>query len=150
MAHDAPPMPYDPEILAKHKEQMTRGDDISVTLVTHYGQRSVGHLRRVRLSEEESSGAARKWLVIWLAIAPFVFVFPPHFPWPLVAITTGVVGYFARRGRSEVILCGEADCPKCGAFQILEGGNVEFPMVHFCTECKERSLLEPSSPAGGK
>jgi hypothetical protein len=144
MAHSALAMPYSPEILAKHKELMTRGDDIPVTLVTHYGDRSEGHLRHQRLSEDEAGGRARKWLLVCLVIAPIVFVFPPHFPWPLVAIATGIVGYFARRGQSEMILGGEAKCPKCGAFQILDGGNVEWPMAHFCSECKERSLLEPT------
>ncbi len=138
-------MPYSPEVLEKHKEQMTRGTDIPVTLVTHYGLRAEGHLRHLRLSDAEAGASARKWLVIWLVIAPFTIVFPPHFPWPLIAITTAFVGYFARRGRTELIVCGEAKCPKCGAFQILDGGNVEFPMAHFCSECRERSLLEPTS-----
>lgn len=137
-------MPYDPKILAEHEELMTRGDDIPVTLVTHYGQRAEGHVRRLRLGEHEAGASARKWLLVCLLVAPITFALPPHFPWPLVAITTGIVGYFARRGRTEVILGGEASCPKCGAFQILDGGNVEFPMVHFCSECRERSLLEPS------
>lgn len=137
-------MPYDPETLAKHKELMTRGDDIPVTLVTHYDQRGRGHLRLLRLSESEAGGRAGKWLVVCLVIAPITFVFPPHFPWPLIVLTTGVVGYFVRRGRSELILGGEASCPKCGAFQILEGGNAEFPMAHFCTDCQERSLVQPT------
>ncbi|MFT3769495.1 MAG: hypothetical protein QM820_29000 [Minicystis sp.] len=142
-------MPYTPETLAKHKELMTRGDDIPVTLVTHYGQRAEGHLRRLRLSEEEVGSRARKWLIICLVLAPFTFAFPPHFPWPLIAIATGLVGYYARRRAHELILGGEAHCPKCEAFQILDGGNVEFPMAHFCTECRERSLMEPSSSASG-
>lgn len=143
-------MPYDPATLDKHKEQMTRGDDVPVTLVTHYGQRSEGHLRHLHLTEDEAGASARKWLVIFLVLAPFTFAFPPHFPWPIIMTITAIVGYFARRGRTELILCGEAKCPKCDAFQILDGGNVEYPMVHFCTECKERSLIEPTSTASAK
>ncbi len=137
-------MPYEPAILAKHKEQMTRGEDVPVGLLTHYGQRAEGHLRRVHLSEHEAGAPARRWLVRCLIVAPFMFAFPPHVPWPLIVIGIGVAGYFLRQGTREQILCGEANCPKCGAFQILEGGNAEFPMAHFCTECKERSLVEPS------
>lgn len=141
-----PTMPYDDATLAKHKEQMTRGEDVPVTLVTHYEKRSQGHIRLLRLTEDEAGGAARKWLLIWLLLAPVVIVFPPHIPWPLVAITVGVVGYYMRRGQRAQVVGGEADCPECGKFQILEGGNAEFPMAHFCTECRERSLLEPTTP----
>jgi len=59
-----------------------------------------------------------------------------------------VVGYYLRRGRSELVAGGEATCPKCNAFQILDGGNAEFPMAHFCTECSERSLVRPAAPPG--
>jgi hypothetical protein len=135
-------MPPDPDTLAKHREMMTRGEDIPVTLVTHYDQRGPGHLRLLRLSAHEASARAGKWLVICLVVAPFTFIFPPHFLWPLIAITIGFVGWALRRGRTELILGGEADCPKCGAFQRLEAGDAEFPMAHFCTACKERSLIE--------
>lgn len=136
-------MPYDEKKLTEHKELMTRGTDIPVTLVTHYGQRAEGHVRHLKVSEQEAQGKALKWLFIWLALTPIVVVFPPHLLWPLVALATAFIGYFARRGRTEVILGGEATCPKCNAFQILDGGNVEWPMAHFCSECRERSLLSP-------
>jgi hypothetical protein len=141
-------MAYSEEILTKHKDVMTRGDDLPVSLVTHYGQRTEGHLRHLKLTEDEAGARARKWLVICFCIAPVTFVFPPHFPWPIITAIVGILGYFMRKGRSEMILGGEAACPKCGAFQILEGGNAEFPMAHFCSECRERSLIERLSEQG--
>lgn len=143
MAHDWAPMPYDPKLLEEHKERMTRGEDLVVTLLTHYGKKSEGHLRHIFLSPQEADAPARKWLVRCLILAPFLFILPPHFPWLLAAIATGVGGYYLRRGHREQILTGEANCPQCGAFQIIEGGNAEYPMAHFCTECRERSLIEP-------
>jgi hypothetical protein len=137
-------MPYDPEILAKHKLLMSRGAELSVVLVTHYGQRSHGLLRVVQLSAHEANAPARRWLFLCLALAPVSFAFPPHVPWPLLTIGIGIAGYYLRQGTREQILGGEAECPKCGAFQILDGGNAEFPMAHFCSACSERSLLEPS------
>jgi hypothetical protein len=137
-------MPYDPATLAKHAELMSRGDDLPVTLVTHYGQRSEGHLRKVHLDEHEANAPARRWLVICLALAPFTIIIPLHIPWPILTILVGILGYYLRKGTLDQITGGEAPCPKCGALQILEGGNAEFPMAHFCTECRERSLIEPT------
>lgn len=136
-------MPYDTKVLEEHKDRMTRGEDIPVTLVTHYGKRSEGHLRKVILSAAEADAPAKTWLVRCLIAAPFLFILPPHFPWLLLAIAAGVVGYLLQRGHREQIIAGEADCPECGKLQIIEGGNAEFPMAHFCSECKERSLIEP-------
>jgi hypothetical protein len=136
-------MPYDPEQLSKHKEAMTKGEEVPVALRLHEGQTSTGFIRVQHLSSEERSKRARKWLIIFLVLAPVSVVCPPHFPWPILMTLIAVGGYFLRRGRSELVLGGEATCPKCGKFQILEAGNAEFPMAHFCSECGERSLVAP-------
>ena len=138
-------MPYDPKILAQHQEQMTRGEGIPVTLVTHYEKRAEGQVRLERLSEDVAGANARKWLILCLVVAPFTFAFPPHFPWPLVMITAGFIGFYMRKNQRGKILCGEGKCPQCGAFQIIDGGNAEYPLAHFCSECSERSLIQPSA-----
>lgn len=138
------PMPYDAKALDEHKARMTRGEGVPVSLVSHYGQRTKGTLRRVVVSEDEANAPARRWLLGACVVAPVTFVFPPHVPWPLLVLAIGIIGYFLQKGTREQVLGGEGDCPKCGAFQIIEGGNAEFPMAHFCTECRERSLVEPS------
>jgi len=136
-------MPYEEDQLRKHREAISRGDQVAVTLETHEGQRTPGFIKLLRLSPVERGARARRWLLACLALAPVTAVCPPHIPWPIVTITVGVVGSYLRRGRSELVAGGEARCPKCGAFQILDAGNAEFPMAHFCTECKERSLIRP-------
>jgi hypothetical protein len=140
-------MPYDQAVLAKHRESMKRGDEVPVALVTFEEQRAEGVLRVQRLSPHERGARARKWLLVCLALAPLTAVCPPHFPWPIITILVGVIGAYLRRGRSELVLGGEGKCPKCGAFQILESGNAEFPMAHFCSECHERSLVTPTNAA---
>lgn len=137
-------MPYPPEQLEKHKAAMTRGDEVPVTLRMHEGRTSEGFIRIQRLSPEERGKRARKWLITFLVLAPVSVVCPPHFPWPILFTLIAIGGYLLRRGRHELVLGGEAKCPKCGAFQLLEGGNAEFPMAHFCTECGERSLVAPA------
>ncbi len=137
-------MPYEEAQLSKHREAMTRGEPVPCTLVTHDEQRSTGVLRIVHLTPAEQNGRARKWLLTCLAIAPVTLVCPPHFPWPIITVLVGIAGDYLRRGRAELVAGGEAKCPKCDAFQILDPGNAEFPMAHFCSECRERSLVRPA------
>jgi hypothetical protein len=136
-------MPYDEKQLKNHRAAMARGDEIVVALETHEGQRGSGVIRLLRLLPEERRARGRKWLLVCLLIAPVCVVFPPHIPWPFVAILIGIVGMNRRAARKELVIGGEARCPKCDAFQILDAGNAEFPMAHFCTECRERSLVRP-------
>jgi hypothetical protein len=139
-------MPHDESRMRQHREAMARGEPVPVTLTTHEEKQAPGVIRLVRLTPRERDARARKWLLICLAIAPVSLVCPPHFPWPILAITIGFVGAYLRRGRPELVAGGEARCPACDAFQILDAGNAEFPMAHFCTECRERSLVRPTDP----
>jgi hypothetical protein len=136
-------MPYDEKQLIKHRAAMTRGDEVTVTLETHEGQRAPGFIRLLRLTADERRARGRKWLIACLLIAPVCVVFPPHIPWPFLVILVGIVGMYRRSARTELVAGGEGRCPKCDAFQILEAGNAEFPMAHFCSECRERSLVRP-------
>jgi hypothetical protein len=127
---------------------LSRGERVPVSLETHDEQRATGFVQLLRLTEEERGRRARRWLLTCLAIAPVTIVCPPHFPWPIVTVTIGLVGRALRRRRAELVLGGEATCPKCGAAQLLERGNAEFPMAHFCTACRERSLIRPTTGNG--
>jgi hypothetical protein len=136
-------MPYDERQLQKHREALAHGDKVDVTLLTHEKQSATGFIRIERLDAAARGRRARRWLITCLIIAPVAAVCPPHFPWLLLTITVGIIGYVIRGKRRELVTGGEARCPKCEAFQLLEGGNAEFPMAHFCSECGERSLVRP-------
>ena len=140
-------MPYTDKQLARHRAVMAAGDPVPVALETHEGQRGTGTLRLLRLSPAAQGARARRWLLTFLLLAPPSVLFPPHLLWPLAMVTVGVVGYFLRRGRAELVLGGEAHCPACQAFQILAPGNAEFPLAHFCSECRRRSLVAPVASA---
>jgi hypothetical protein len=137
-------MPYDERRLNTHRDAMTRGDAVVVTLTTHDETKAPGTIRTQTLDADARRRRARKWLLTCLLLAPVSMVCPPHLPWPILVVTIGVVGAWLRQRRSELVLGGEGTCPKCKAFQILEAGNAEFPMAHFCSECGERSLVRPA------
>src|SRR5262249_53217701 len=129
-------MPYEESVLQKHREVMTRGDEVAVSFTAHEGEKSPGTVRLLRLTSEERSKRGRRRLFTCVAIAPLAFVCPPHIPWPIVTVLVGIVGMRLRRGRAELVAGGEGKCPSCGAFQILEAGNAEWPIGHYCTECR--------------
>src|SRR4051794_30491132 len=108
-------MPYDERQLRKHREAISRGDEVAVILVAHDEKRAPGFIRLLRLSPEERGARANKWLITCLVLAPLSVAFPPHIPWPIITITVGLIGYYFRRGRSEVVTGGEAHCPMCNA-----------------------------------
>jgi hypothetical protein len=136
-------MPYSEKQLEKHRAALTRGERVDVTLTTHEEKQGTGFIQLLRLTPAEQRARGQRWLLTCLALAPVTAVCPPHFPWPIITVTVGLVGGYLRRGRAELVLGGEAKCPQCQAFQILDGGNAEFPMAHFCSECGERSLVRP-------
>jgi hypothetical protein len=134
-------MPYTEKQLAESRAIATRGEELRVELEAHGGKREAGTLRLLRLDPAARSARARKHLVVFLAIAPVAAVCPPHFVWTLAMIAVAVIGYKLRKARAEIVLGGEGRCPSCSAFQLLDGGNAEFPMAHICSECRRRSLV---------
>lgn len=131
----------------KYEQRLARGQPLPAILEAHDGRTATGTLYLLRLGPAERGARARTWLFAFLAAAPVAAVLPPHLPWPLLMITVGVVGYYLRRGRAELVLGGEGTCPACQAAQLLDAGNAEFPMAHHCTACRRRSLVRPQSAA---
>ncbi len=62
-------------------------------------------------------------LAVSIALMPVVFVVPPHFLWPLVALVAGL--YFARKVwvGEYVVLSFEGTCPRCGEPLEVEPGT---------------------------
>lgn len=134
-------MPYTEKQRRRHEAALSRGVPLPIELVTHEEQRTAGTLRLHRLTDEERSSRALKfWGICWALSLP-CGVAPPHLLWVLVMLTTGVIGYFVRRRAKELIVGGQATCPKCGAAQYIEPQSAEFPFSHFCTECRKRSVV---------
>jgi hypothetical protein len=69
--------------------------------------------------------AVRAGLIVAAALVlmPVVFVVPPHFLWPLVALVAGL--YFARKVwvGEYVVRSFEGACPRCGEALTLEPGT---------------------------
>lgn len=138
-------MPYTDKQLAKHREAMALGEAIPVELVTRQGQRSSGELRLWRLTDADRSKRALKWLLTCGGIGVVAILCPPHFLWLIVALLVGIVGYVQRGREKERLLGGEAPCPKCGKPQLLDPASMELPLLHFCTECGVRCVVDRAS-----
>ena len=134
-------MPYSDEQLRKHDELMARGEALPLVVSAYGDKHAEGSLRVLHLSPEERSARARKFLLSCIGLGCVSVVCPPHLLWPVVLFSVGGFGYFSRLKRGEVILGGEARCAHCGAVQLIDGANFDFPFPLFCTECQKRSSV---------
>ena len=121
---------------------MTEGEALLVVLVTRHGKRSSGVLRLLRMSDAQRQARARKFLLRGLGLALVAAICPPHLVWLLGGLTVSIVGYFWLGRQTERLLGGEANCPSCGARQLIPAEPVEFPFLHFCSECSLRCSVE--------
>ena len=135
-------MPYTDKQIAAHQRMMSEGEPLAVELVSRKAGRTPGEVRLWRLSEADRGRRARGFLLRGLGLSVVAAICPPHVLWLVVGITVSVIGYFARGRQSERLLGGEARCPGCGAVQYLDPEPVEFPFLHFCTECGVRCSVE--------
>lgn len=126
-----------------HRRVTTQGEPVAVELSTYIDLRSRGVVRVLRVPETEREMRGLRFLGACSAGACVAWIFPPHLLWPIALFATGVVGYFVRRGRAIVVLGGEAPCPKCGDTQRIERSTDDFPLLHFCSSCRERSVVRP-------
>lgn len=89
-------------------------------------------------------GGAARTFAVFVVVAPFVAIFPPHAVWPIGALLTGAV--LARRRYVERFTLVQVDgsCPRCGAPLSVKPGRLERPHALPCEGCNhEPSLRVP-------
>jgi hypothetical protein len=138
-------MPYTSKDLAKNEATMRLGEALPVDLVTWEKKRSPGEVRLLRMRDEERRARAWKFLFACTGMSLLAVVFPPHFIWPVLGVSIGFGGFFVRRRQTDRLLGGRAQCPECGALQLIAPEPAEFPFTHFCSECRKRCLVERRS-----
>jgi hypothetical protein len=87
-----------------------------------------------------AGGAARR-LAIFVVIAPVVAIVPPHAPWAIGALATGVI--LARRRWSERFTLERVEgvCPKCGEPLAVKSGRLRVPHPVACEACHHQTAL---------
>ena len=99
---------------------------------------------RVRLTARTRAwrvGGAARTFALFLVLAPFAAIFPPHAVWPIGALATG--GVLARRRYVERFTLREAECvcPKCGKTLGLKPTRLRVPHPVACDACHHESSL---------
>lgn len=86
-------------------------------------------------------GGAARTFAVFVVIAPFVAVFPPHAVWFLGALTAG--GVLARRRYVErfTLVSVEGQCPKCGDELAAKKGRLKQPHPLPCEGCNHEPAL---------
>lgn len=95
-------------------------------------------------------GGAARTFGLFVLVAPFVAIFPPHAVWPIGALLTGAL--LARRRYVErfTLVGVDGPCPKCGAPLSVERGRLEQPHPLPCDGCNhEPSLRVPDEVLRG-
>ena len=95
---------------------------------------------RRRAVSWRAGGAARR-LAIFVVIAPFVAIVPPHAPWAIAALATGVI--LARRRWLERFTLERVEgvCPKCGEPLAVKAARLRLPHPVACEGCHHQSEL---------
>ncbi len=104
----------------------------------------------VRVTVTPRSRAWRVWgavrtMALFLVVAPFVAIFPPHAVWPIGAVLTGA--FLARRRYVERfgLRTLEGPCPRCGGALRVKPGRLLVPHPVPCEACHhEPSIRIPS------
>lgn len=92
------------------------------------------------------AGGAARTLAVFVVAAPLVAIVPPHAPWAIGALATGVI--LARRRWSERFTLErvEGACPKCGEPLAVTSGRLKLPHPVSCEACHyETTLRFPES-----
>lgn len=86
-------------------------------------------------------GGAARTMGVFVVVAPFVALFPPHAVWPIGALMTG--GFLARRRYIErfTLESAEGDCPKCGQALQTKPTRLRSPHQLPCDGCHHESIL---------
>lgn len=134
-------MPYSAAQTAEHEKIMTQGEPVAVELTARRDRRATGEVRLYRLSDAERSKRSLGAMLKFFAIAVLAVLVPPHGAWTLLCVLIGIGSYVKLSREAARLLGGEATCPSCGKTQYLGAEPVEFPFMHFCSECKTRSIV---------
>ena len=86
-------------------------------------------------------GGAARTFGVFVVVAPFVAIFPPHAVWPIGALLTG--GFLARRRYVErfTLTSLEGLCPKCGKGYSVKATRLRTPHALPCDGCHHESRL---------
>ena len=90
-------------------------------------------------------GGAARTLAIFVVVAPFVAIVPPHAPWAIGALATGLI--LARRRWSERFTLERIQgvCPKCGEPLAVKAGRLRSPHPVSCEVCHHQTELRFSA-----
>ena len=91
-------------------------------------------------------GGALGTLGVFLVVAPIVALVPPHAPWGIGALVTGLV--LARRRLAERVTLVSLSglCPKCEAELAVKTGRLREPHPITCDGCHHVSSLKVELP----
>lgn len=86
-------------------------------------------------------GGAARIFGIFVVIAPFVAIIPPHAVWLIGSLFTG--GVLARRRYVErfTLVGVEGPCPKCGSPIAVKAGRLKRPHPLPCEACHHEASL---------
>lgn len=86
------------------------------------------------------TGAAQR-LAVFVAVAPFTALVPPHAPWLIGSLAAGVI--LARRRWSERFTLErvEGACPKCARPLAVKVGRLKRPHPVSCDSCHHQAAL---------
>lgn len=95
----------------------------------------------IRRSRSWRVGGAARTFAIFVVIAPFVAVFPPHAVWLIGALAIG--GILARRRYVErfTLVDVQGRCPKCGTPLSVKPGRLKRPHPLPCEGCNHEPSL---------
>lgn len=86
--------------------------------------------------------AALSLLGFW-ALGIVVFFIPPHVPWVLLAVGSGLYFAYASWQSTYEVRNFEGSCPRCGsALEIEAGSKIRPPHKMTCYNCHQQPYLE--------
>ena len=86
-------------------------------------------------------GGAARTMAIFVVVAPFVAIFPPHAVWPIGALLTG--GLLARKRYVErfTVVSLSGTCPKCDKAFEVKSGRLLVPHPVPCPDCHHEASV---------
>ena len=80
-------------------------------------------------------------MAIFVVVAPFAAIFPPHAVWPIGALLTG--GVLARKRYVERFTVRDLSgaCPKCGETFAVKSGRLLVPHPVPCPGCHHEASV---------